>query len=1340
MRRAFFIFCLTLLGLYLGLHLVLGSSPVQKRVLAGLQAELAKFDLDLQMEGIEFSPFSPKIYLNQVTLTAGPRALINLPHPLTIDKIKIQFQPIALLYRHLVIEELILFHPRILIPDANALYQKVQTLLSSKKNISTGSSFSVIFRKVGVVDALISIDASQPAFSFRTRSLSAFLQMQGTDQRSLSLQSNHIELKQNPLALSFSRVDIDVDMVKKSLRLNKAILESEPLSLNLKGISTLPLTKEKGPDAISLSYEIQVALPILNQWEKFLGGPTNTPEKTKRLPSLTGRLSANGNIRRNGEGFSGNGSLHYDGLSISGYRIGKASLSYGLTSEHLELTNTDFNYSGGHVLAKKIVLGFKEPYPLTGELSLEDIELAELLEGLKITPSPVRLKMGGKVSVSGQLASPFQIRMDADAQTKELLVLRHRHAPVSPENQVLKIKEGGIKGLLTFTTERFSFDTVLNLLGSSVKTDGYVSIGDADDSLIKLKGENISLTELKNIAELEVAGMTTLTAQVDVRGNDVKIAGTFDARDAEISELSLGSVKGDAYYQNDLLSFENLEIPAIEPLRGTGFVDFKPSETHYRFSGDAPRIEMNQVFGIFRKNPLSFAPPREGEIDARFTIEGGHDAKGIEVASSGQAKAFSWYGEKWVSANYHLKYRKNDVDLDRLLLLKKTGALEIKAKFGEKTSHLEFLSRQLLIEELDYFRGSSVKGEIAGALRFNGNESNPFLQGNGDVKVTKTVFRGSPLPDTQLKLVSAPKRWEINGAVAGEHLKGKFVRSPEKDEIQVGFQNFDFTPLMTLAMGKDIPSINHLTATGEVSMEGNLAELASLNGKGSVSKLDLGFRGSPMTNGQPIQVEIEKGKIKVSRFQLESPDSQLSMDLSYEPKKKIQASMDAKLDLQVLQPFIPGLEYGTGKVAVGLRVSGLPSQYELLGNATLDDGFFRITGLRDEFRSTKARFSISHDRMNFDRFETTVNGGIFTVGGDIRINRFQTFAPNLTLHANKVGLNLLPSLFTRFSGDFFIRGSKIPYALTGTCHISESVLTEFGSPPREPASVEPSGPILTFDVTCDAKDHLLVKTEMMEAEFKGNFHLLGNTDRVGLLGSAEAIKGTLIFKDTRFNLVSGTVRFESPNSILPRFSVSGQARIREQKLSRLNVANAETDRPQEYEVTLLVFGTPSDYKIRLSSSPSLPEGDIISLLVLGVTSRGQEGNYVDLGSALVGQIPLQSKIQNEFGLDIRLKSQTPTELQQINQAQSASASGTNAASGRSDVTVPSVQIQKEITKKTRVSFSNTLEATPTRELRLEQMLDENLSVNATVERSQIDSTQQPSQSYGLDFRYRFHFE
>ena len=202
----------------------------------------------------------------------------------------------------------------------------------------------------------------------------------------------------------------------------------------------------------------------------------------------------------------------------------------------------------------------------------------------------------------------------------------------------------------------------------------------------------------------------------------------------------------------------------------------------------------------------------------------------------------------------------------------------------------------------------------------------------------------------------------------------------------------------------------------------------------------------------------------------------------------------------------------------------------------------------------------------------------------------------------------------------------------------------------------------------------------------------------------------------------------------PRFNVSAKSFVKEQRAQV----------PIEYEVTLSAYGTPQDYKIRLNSVPALSEPDLIALLVLGVTTRGQDDNYLDFGSTLVGKSPLQTKLQNEFGVNIKVN------MQRNNTAPVASGANTSTGSGGAsggnltnplDNSVPAVKIQKDITNRTKVSYSSTLDQNALKEFKIEQLLDENFTVNASAVDKFRGSTQNDSiKSYGLDFRYRFQFE
>ena len=706
--------------------------------------------------------------------------------------------------------------------------------------------------------------------------------------------------------------------------------------------------------------------------------------------------------------------------------------------------------------------------------------------------------------------------------------------------------------------------------------------------------------------------------------------------------------------------------------------------------------------------------------------KGGHDAGGIQVISSGQAKNFRWYDESWLTSSFNLTYRPDDLQLSRVLLMKKSGGLEMQAHLVKDAVNLKFFSRGLLIEEFSLLGKAPLGGELTGEVEFDRSAKNKSFTGKGAFGVSRTVFRGQTLPDSRLRLSSEGDNMEFMGSVLGERLKGRFTRNGKNSELMLYFDAFDFMPLVALWLGRDIPNLTDLTATGDLSLKGNFAEWDTIRGSGAIGKINFGLKGTPMTNHEPISVKVDNGAVVVNHFQLVGLDSQVTGEYAYTPGSAVKGTLDGKLDLQFLQPFIPGLDFGTGKVTVGLRLSGPPKRYELLGNISVEDGTFRLTGLSDEFRQVQAQVSVSHDKFTVDLFEATVNGGKVKVDGDVKTNRFTALIPNLAITATKVELKFKDFLSTRFSGDFTIKGSETPYLLAGRCRIIEGLLSKFdtGGAPTTRTDAQPT---LRFDIACDGKEKLMVKTDVMESEFHGNLHILGDTDQVGLVGSVDSVRGAVLFRETKFDVTSANVHFDSPKKVEPNFNVTARAYVNEQK----------SIPPQTYEVNLQVSGTPADYRIHLTSTPALAESDIISLLLLGVTSRTQDGNYADLGMTLAGQIPLQSKIQNELGFDVKLGTKTFTGTNAPVQATPQGVTNTT------DQTVPNVQIQKDITKRTKVSLSNTIEQVPVKELKIEQMLDDNLTINATAGDSPHTSTtvtQPTGQSYGLDLRYRFQFE
>ncbi|MEZ4751581.1 MAG: translocation/assembly module TamB domain-containing protein [Bdellovibrionota bacterium] len=1313
MRKGIFIFICVVAGLYWAVHLALGSSPVQQRVLEEIRKALAQYGFNLEIESIEFSAFSPKIYLNRVTLSTTPQAEIALDVPVTVDKLKIRFSPFGLIYRQIVIEEASLYNPKVIVPRADKLYRKIERLIGEQKPIEMeGGSFKVVVHKLGVVDALFNVVSKNPQFGVRSPSLTAYLLNRTETQRNVSLQSRDIEIDRGELALKLRNIDVDVDIAPTSLRLNRAFAEAQDLFLDIRGMTTLPFHK-KGPDTVNASYEVNIPLNVLNK----------IPELG--VSGLEGLVVSSGTIQLNKGNYAGSGKVNYGNIVVDGYKIGNGEFFFDLEDKNVIAKSVHLKYGGGEIKSRRVDIRLNENLDIEGNLALDAVQLDGILASVKAKDTPVRLQIDAGLEVKGTLASPFRLESKIKGKLARFKVLDEPVRAPQSVKDIIGFEKGAIDGTLVFHPDRMEFQALLELLAGKAHTEGFVGFN--NDAKIKVRTENLSLTELGHIATLRLGGDANIVSEIDVKDGKLQISGSFDIGKAEVADIVLGDVKGLAHFQNALLSFEDINMATgLESVRGSGFVDFK-KHTHYKFRVEARRMETNELFGIFRKLRLGFTPPLDGEVATRLTLEGGHDDQGIDITANGQAKNFKWYQEMWTSATFDLRYRPDFIQLDKVLLLKRSGALDVKARFEDKKTSIDLLSRGLRVEELDVMGKAPLAGELVGSVHLDGVD--PYPRGDGQIQLSKATFRGTALPDSLLTLRTRGEAVEITGALGGDKLRGRWTRSAKSKkqwELGLNFADFDFAPVLSFAMKRDIPTFTDVTATGEISVVGSFESWKDMKGAGTVSELNLGLKGTPMRNRQPLEISVDQGTVRVNRFNLVGRDGQLLVGLVYQPEERIRASLDGKVDLQYLQPFIPGLEFGNGKVSMGLRISGKLPEFDLLGNIVLEDGALRLEGLNDEFQNAQVQLSLSQNRISVDKFEALVNGGTLNVQGDVRVGPKRQLIPNLQLRANRVGMKLYNSLSMSYTGDFSITGNSTPYLLSGKCRIVEGRLSSFDF---EPGLRSSSDPAFKFDLQCSADRNLLVTTSIMNAEFKGDFHLVGDSNDVGLLGSAEMLRGSILFRETTFSLSNGIVRFESGNRIAPRFDISGLATVKEQ--------NAQV--PQEYQVTIKVLGTPDNYKRLFTASPALSENDIISLLVLGVvTSKAQEGNYVDLGTALVGEVPIQSKLEDQLGIEIKFNPQAPT----TGSSDTSTSSGSTASANATDVTVPMVEIQKQIGEKTKLSYSNSIGAsTPTREVKIEHSLSNNVTINGSVVDKPRGSTDtQTSQAYGLDFRYRFQFE
>src|SRR5690606_9468725 len=124
-----------------------------------------------------------------------------------------------------------------------------------------------------------------------------------------------------------------------------------------------------------------------------------------------------------------------------------------------------------------------------------------------------------------------------------------------------------------------------------------------------------------------------------------------------------------------------------------------------------------------------------------------------------------------------------------------------------------------------------------------------------------------------------------------------------------------------------------------------------------------------------------------------------------------------------------------------------------------------------------------------------------------------------------------------------------------------------------------------LDIAAVADSGVLVKNDLFDAELRADVRLVNTIERPRLLGSAEVVRGKLSFKDQDFQIDSSKIEFDNPTVIDPKFSLGASTEVKGVK------------------VQLYASGRMSDWKLELSSNPSMSETEIISLLAIGLTAE-----------------------------------------------------------------------------------------------------------------------------------------
>jgi outer membrane protein assembly factor BamA len=511
-------------------------------------------------------------------------------------------------------------------------------------------------------------------------------------------------------------------------------------------------------------------------------------------------------------------------------------------------------------------------------------------------------------------------------------------------------------------------------------------------------------------------------------------------------------------------------------------------------------------------------------------------------------------------------------------------------------------------------RDVTVRGAPFGALTVEADFEGDTVHLRGDLPAGGASFAGH---------VDLQPGWpaEIEVTLAGTELKGAslFAGAPEDAILQLG---------------------------GRATLRGPLADPRALAADAVLDVVRGSGAGFAVSAQSPVELQLASGRIHLEPVRLvgEGTRIDLSGAIDATPGGHVDASARGTFDLRLLRPFLPELQItGTGEVA--LTIGGASEAPVFEGRLSVSADALRYRDLPFPIDALRGVLVFAGSRATVESLTFQAGGGPVTGGGSLELGAPQggmlsiqvVRKASLTFKGKDVkaefpqGFRSASDIDLQFLADdtgMKVRGAitLVKGVYTRDFRIESSLVRAASGPFLEAPPVAGALAAVKLDLTLRADHDVWLRNDFATLEGQGTLQVGGTIGHPGVSGRITAVEGgTIRFRKVRYRVQSGTVDFSDPEAITPIFDLQAETTV------------------GEYQIGLKVEGTIDDFRYELSSTPALPQQDIVALLLTGHTlgalgTESGSGTLAEeaMSAYLAGRLTeeLTERLSGRAGLDL----------------------------------------------------------------------------------------------------------
>ncbi|WP_427111811.1 translocation/assembly module TamB domain-containing protein [Megasphaera sueciensis] len=926
---------------------------------------------------------------------------------------------------------------------------------------------------------------------------------------------------------------------------------------------------------------------------------TDIPQvPTSIMGTFSGAIEAAGNI--NSGSLYGQGHVDADDLSYNGWEAQQAQLDFSYNDGLLHILNAKAEVQGGTIQADGTY---------DWDKGISDIRFHAVNMPLSLFSAYVSTPLTGNVSAIGRIyGTEPSWSVNFHAVTGSI-----KNVPFDNVNGVLTGKGQHID--IPFIQWQYKDEYQ--------KAMGMIDLGTREIE-ISLDTQHMRLEKLLSLAEVNMP----LTGWVQ---NHVEVKGTLDDPSA-VGEFQLTEGSAYGYLYKSVSANYKLSKGIVTLSNG----DLAAYDSHIRFYGTAgdrlaihvesPDLDVSRIMPHIQTQ-------KSGIVNISAYIGGTFD----NPTATGVVRS-----QRLVVNNIPVTDLKSDfgyydgiIRLQDLQFKQNGGFYQANASYKPSTDWIKARASVMSGDIESWLKllnlpVKDVSGKIDGNISIDGTVHDP--QGKIKGKITQAGMAGFPVQPTDIDIQLDKGVVEVNKlAIAVDNgvlaAQGTYaLHGPV--HLQVGSRNFS-SKILTDILGKN-----------NIDVDTRIDCAADVSGASDHPQVDMSvqFNGGTI-NGISFTnifglINVRDGIIHINQAFI-SRDPYKASAYGTIPVGALMGNQNSdesmnvtfKLEnagLDILAFVTPLVTQGNGGLNGSVKLTGTLAEPHLTGNLSVHHGTLQFRYLKNPLENIEAAIVLDGTKATITSSGTMdgkgkKNKGYYSLNGEVRWNGWKIQSYQGSLELNKLGIDC-DYFKGPLSGQLSIEeGHDFPL-LKGNIEISDATL-------NIPLIAINTGnnPDLEMDMTVSfGKNVRLYNPVLYDLIVMGAATFHGTVSHPIPSGQFEALRGSVRYLDTKFNITKGQADFSQADSFIPYMMVEGNGRV------------------GQYNVMLTLRGPADNMNMLLRSQPPLTRQQIVSLITLRNGGRNSSSLKSDDVSGLIGtgvrmtldSLGVTSTLERAFSLDV----------------------------------------------------------------------------------------------------------